>query len=1061
VWGVAALALALPLTVASAVPTAAQAADDGVLVEVEGNLADGTEYFVRKPADWNGSVIIDLDGSSGRNRSIFAGLLDDGYGTAGTTRQGDRAWVSQETDLERTMASLDMFEAEFGPVDRAIVYGRSAGGAVAITAAELYPDRIDGAVALCAVNAFLVRNQIFDFFYTLKMLLGPDDDNLRIDEMYPGTTGAASRNWENAIAAAGETPEGRARIALAFAMSEYPIYGSPQGEAGVPKPDFGDPASIADAMVASALKIADRRIGNMLIFDESTAPTAAPPGTTRPQIYGNVGANYAEYWALTDPIYQQATQDLYTAAGLDLTAEIALVDGGERVPFDGPGTLATLESQAEVPRGDIGVPLFRMDNIGDMTFGPQGHQTYNDMVADLGHDDLYRTSLVDNSGHCNFPTAQQRLAIDIVIDRLDDGVWPATDAASLNARLGDPGTREFIDYDFTTFNGDWRLHELADNLPGDDGGGEVDDGVDRVEGEMADGTLYLLQRPENWNGVVIADLDGRLRRDHEVYQLLIEAGYGTAGTRRQGDRAWVSQETDMERTLAAMDLFEDEFGPADRHLIFGRSAGGGAAISASELAADRIDGAIALCGVNAFLVRNQIFDFFYTLKMLIDPDDDSLVVDDIRDNEADAISARWREVIEQQGQTAEGRARIALAFAMSEYPIYGHTKGDFGVPQPDFADPESVADAMVASALQIADRRIGNLLVFDETDGPAYGAPEGVTRPQLYGNVGADYLEYWDLTDPIYRGVAEDLYDTAGLDLRTELTVLDASPRVSPDAAAVTETLTSQVEAPRGLPEVPLFRMDNIGDQTFGPQGHQTHNDLVANNGRGDLYRSAIVDNSGHCFFHAEQELAAIEVMMERLDTGVWPATDAAALNARAGVTDDDGRVFIDYPFTAFNGQWRLQQYPDVFNLPRDWVDTTVYTQGDTVRHDGAVYEAMWWTQGQEPGTNPNGAWQEIRLNADGDIVWTASRVFDTGDVVVYDDATFEAFWWNRNETPGANPNGAWQEIRVNEDGGTVWTPSRVFEHGDVAVHDGVEYVAQWWNRNSEPGNGGPWQPVI
>jgi chitodextrinase len=40
-----------------------------------------------------------------------------------------------------------------------------------------------------------------------------------------------------------------------------------------------------------------------------------------------------------------------------------------------------------------------------------------------------------------------------------------------------------------------------------------------------------------------------------------------------------------------------------------------------------------------------------------------------------------------------------------------------------------------------------------------------------------------------------------------------------------------------------------------------------------------------------------------------------------------------------------------------------------------------------------------------------------------------------------------------------VWTPSRVFDSGDLVVHDGVVYEARWWNRHQEPGSAsGPWE---
>ncbi|WP_418275559.1 5'-nucleotidase C-terminal domain-containing protein [Isoptericola jiangsuensis] len=86
----------------------------------------------------------------------------------------------------------------------------------------------------------------------------------------------------------------------------------------------------------------------------------------------------------------------------------------------------------------------------------------------------------------------------------------------------------------------------------------------------------------------------------------------------------------------------------------------------------------------------------------------------------------------------------------------------------------------------------------------------------------------------------------------------------------------------------------------------------------------------------------------------------------------------------------------------------TVYTAGDQVMYDGALFEAMWWTT-ETPGASVWGSWQEIATADDGTAVWTASRVFVAGDVVTHDGVTWTAKWWTRNQAPGATPWGPWE----------------------------------------------------
>ncbi|MFF2454273.1 exo-alpha-sialidase [Isoptericola sp. NPDC058082] len=91
---------------------------------------------------------------------------------------------------------------------------------------------------------------------------------------------------------------------------------------------------------------------------------------------------------------------------------------------------------------------------------------------------------------------------------------------------------------------------------------------------------------------------------------------------------------------------------------------------------------------------------------------------------------------------------------------------------------------------------------------------------------------------------------------------------------------------------------------------------------------------------------------------------------------------------------------------------------------------------------------------------WDAARAYAAGDEVRFDGSTWRATWWTRAEQPGRSATGAWQEIVVAGSGSAVWTPTRIFDTGDVVVHDDVEYTARWWTRNQEPGTSahGPWQ---
>lgn len=50
---------------------------------------------------------------------------------------------------------------------------------------------------------------------------------------------------------------------------------------------------------------------------------------------------------------------------------------------------------------------------------------------------------------------------------------------------------------------------------------------------------------------------------------------------------------------------------------------------------------------------------------------------------------------------------------------------------------------------------------------------------------------------------------------------------------------------------------------------------------------------------------------------------------------------------------------PDRYGDIPEWHPVQAYTAGDVVTHNGQLWEAKWWTKGQEPGTTgENGPWQ-------------------------------------------------------------------------------------------------------
>lgn len=137
---------------------------------------------------------------------------------------------------------------------------------------------------------------------------------------------------------------------------------------------------------------------------------------------------------------------------------------------------------------------------------------------------------------------------------------------------------------------------------------------------------------------------------------------------------------------------------------------------------------------------------------------------------------------------------------------------------------------------------------------------------------------------------------------------------------------------------------------------------------------------------------------------------------------------------------------------PAAWDKKKVYLTGDTVSYDGKVFAALWYTSGEAPGTKKNGAWAEIAIASDGSTLWTTTRVFNAGDVVVYQGRTFKALWYTRGTAPGG-AGGPWSEIVAPTTPGGVpaWSAAAVYTAGDRVSYQGHIYQAQWYTSGTTP----------
>jgi hypothetical protein len=149
----------------------------------------------------------------------------------------------------------------------------------------------------------------------------------------------------------------------------------------------------------------------------------------------------------------------------------------------------------------------------------------------------------------------------------------------------------------------------------------------------------------------------------------------------------------------------------------------------------------------------------------------------------------------------------------------------------------------------------------------------------------------------------QKFYQEAGLDLQADVAKVNNAPRIPADSAAVEEInlhgdYSGKLEKP--------FLMNNLtGDSSVSPQASGAYVELARRNGRAHLVRLIHVNGAGHCAFRANERVAAIDVMNERVRTGVWPSTAAADLNMRASAIDPNTVPrFVDFDLPETGRKW-------------------------------------------------------------------------------------------------------------------------------------------------------------
>jgi pimeloyl-ACP methyl ester carboxylesterase len=375
---------------------------------IAGKLADGTGYRVYKPENWNGRLILDLDGAA-QPRGFTQWLLDQNYAQGGTSRSNCGYDFPQCVD--NLVEVRRLFAERFGTPKLTITTGSSRGAFVARLALERYPKLFDGAMASSGGGAGSIAtfNSKLDAVWALKTLVNPQSMLTLVNITDVGEENdALGALLKEAMA----TPQGRARLSLAAAFEQFALWVDPRA----PKPAPTDYETQLD------------QIASQFVFANPPIVRAGMEAVAGGNISWNDGIDYRRL--LERSGRKEMVAALYRKANLNLDSDLDTLAKSARISAD-PAALSRAEPLMSYT-GRISGPIIVVDNDDPVDAAPL-KLAYAETLRKAGTLDLLRLCWVHGAGHGGQTGIDRVAGFVSLIKRLESGKWPDTSPAAMNA----------------------------------------------------------------------------------------------------------------------------------------------------------------------------------------------------------------------------------------------------------------------------------------------------------------------------------------------------------------------------------------------------------------------------------------------------------------------------------------------------------------------------------------------------------------------------------------------------------------------------------------------------
>ncbi len=149
----------------------------------------------------------------------------------------------------------------------------------------------------------------------------------------------------------------------------------------------------------------------------------------------------------------------------------------------------------------------------------------------------------------------------------------------------------------------------------------------------------------------------------------------------------------------------------------------------------------------------------------------------------------------------------------------------------------------------------------------------------------------------------EKLYSDIDAELMDDISKINKTDRVEASDYAL-DFWSQPGRTVTGDLKIPTIRMHILGDHLVPVSLLKGYEKLVDDLGKNDLYRDMYIESTGHCDFIPEETLAAVQMLLERIDTGRWPDSRPRDLNEAVKAISPDAETGFMSPDT-----WEVKEY--------------------------------------------------------------------------------------------------------------------------------------------------------